>query len=77
MIKKCPINKRKCIYCNSNDVEDEYHFVLVCDFYTALRKFYVKKYFYVRPSMAKFINLLNSDSIFTLKKTWEICARMF
>lgn len=21
--KKCPINERKCIYCNSNDVEDE------------------------------------------------------
>ena len=67
--KKCPINERKCIYCNSNDVEDEYHFVLVCDFYTELRKLYIKKYFYVRPSMAKFIDLLNSDSIFMLKKT--------
>lgn len=60
-----------------NNVSFINHFVLVCDFYTELRKLYIKKYFYVRPSMAKFINLLNSDSIFTLKKTWEICARMF
>lgn len=67
--KKCPINERKCIYCNSNDVEDECHFVLVCDFYTELRKLYIKQFFYVRPSMAKFIDLLNSDSIFMLKKT--------
>lgn len=62
------INERKCIYCNSNDVEDEYHFVLVCDFYTELRKLYIKKYYYARPNMAKFITLLNSGSIFTLKK---------
>lgn len=75
--KKCPINERKCKYCNSNDVEDEYHFVLVCDFYTELRKLYIKKFFYVRPSMAKFIDLLNSDSIFMLKKNWvNMCTNL-
>lgn len=48
------------MYCNSNDVKDIYHFVLVCGFYTELRKSYIKKNFYVRPSMAKCINLLNT-----------------
>lgn len=66
MIKKRPINERKCIYSNSNDVKNDCHLVLVCDFYTDLRKLYIKKYFYVRPNMATFIDLLKSDSI--LKK---------
>lgn len=36
--KKCPIDERICIHCNLNDVEDEYHIVLLCDFCTDLRK---------------------------------------
>lgn len=75
--KKCPINEWKCIYCNSNDVEDEYHFVLVCDFYTELRKLYIKKYYHVRPNMAKFITLLNSGSIITLKKLGKYVHECF
>lgn len=39
--------------------------VFVCDFYTDLRKLYIKKYL----SMAIFSDLLNLDSLFTLKKT--------
>lgn len=36
--KKRPINERKCIYSNSNDVKNDCHLVLVCDFYTDLKK---------------------------------------
>lgn len=43
-------------------------FVLVCDFHTDLRILYIKKNFYERSSMAKWIDLLNSDSILTQKK---------
>ena len=66
--KKCPTSERKCIFCTSNEIEDEYHFVLICNFYTELREKYIKKYYYVRPSMAKFIELLNSNSESILKK---------
>lgn len=45
-----------------------YRFVLVCDFHTDLRILYIKKNFYERSSMAKWIDLLNSHSIFTQKK---------
>lgn len=44
-----------------------YRFVLVCDFHTDLRILYIKKNFFERSSMAKWIDLLNSDSIFTQK----------
>lgn len=50
------------------NVKNDCHLVLVCDFYTDLRKLYIKKYFYVRPNMSTFIDLLKSDSM--LKKNW-------
>lgn len=61
-------NDRKCILCKSNDLEDEYHFTLVCQVFDDLRKEYLKPYYYVKPSMYKFINLLNSSNHKTLYK---------
>ena len=51
----------ECEYCELNDIEDEYHFIIKCPCYHELRRKYIKKYFYNRPSMAKFIELLSSD----------------
>jgi len=34
---KIPRHDRKCILCNLNDIEDEFHFVLICPFYSDLR----------------------------------------
>lgn len=48
-------NLRLCTLCNTNDLEDEYHFVLVCPFYNDYRKVYIQRYFRIRPSMYKFI----------------------
>ena len=41
-------------------MEDEYHVTLVCEQFTDARKKYFKKYFYGRPSMAKFVELMNT-----------------
>ena len=60
-------SQRKCILCNSQDLEDEYHFSLICPAYSDLRKVYIQKYFYVKPSMFKFIELLNSTRLKILK----------
>ena len=45
-----------------NEVEDEYHFLLVCPFFADVRKILFKKYFYTRPSMFKFKNLMNTNN---------------
>ena len=55
-----PRNDRKCIVCNV--LEDEFHFVLECNLYKELREQYLKKYFYYRPSMLKFIELFKSNN---------------
>ena len=49
-------NQRYCLICGSGDIEDEYHFVCICKPYETIRKHYLKKTYYVRPSVAKFID---------------------
>ena len=53
---------KSCLLCNSGDIEDEYHVTLVCEQFADARKKYLKKYFYRRPSMAKFVELMNTKS---------------
>ena len=55
-----------CSYCELNDIEDEYHFVLQCSKYQTLRNEYIPSYYPRNPSMYKTIELLNSDKVKTL-----------
>ena len=51
-----------CVYCNSGELEDEFHFALVCPLYLDIRNLYIKKTYFKRPSMMKFVSLLNTNS---------------
>ena len=53
-------SERYCVYCNLRDVEDEYHFILICPCYRDLREKYIKRFYYFRPSMYKFIEMVKS-----------------
>ena len=53
---------RKCTLCNSGDIEDEYHVTLFCEQFADAGKKYLKIYYYDRPSMAKFVELMNTKS---------------
>ena len=55
-------DQRYCLFCNSHDIEDEYHFMLICPFLEEIRKKYVPKYYYQRPSMFKFLEMLGIDN---------------
>ena len=55
-----PRNERYCLCCNSRDIEDEYHFICICHCYCQLRKTYIKRFYYVNPSVFKFHQLLTS-----------------
>ena len=61
-ISKLDYKLRKCTLCNSGDIEDEYHVTLVREQFADARKKYLKNYFYRRPSMAKFVELMNTKS---------------
>ena len=70
-------NLRICTLCNMNDIEDEFHFFLVCPFYTHFRNIYIEKYYRNRPSMYKFIALLKSDKRNVLNKLAVYCIKAF
>ncbi len=59
---RIPRHERTCQYCTSGDIEDEYHFMIVCDRYTELRTKYISRYYRHNPSMYKFIQLLQSSN---------------
>jgi hypothetical protein len=59
---RIPREERSCLICNSSDIEDEYHFVCICHCYNNIRRKYLKKYYYVKPSVYKFVQLLNSNN---------------
>ncbi|XP_045180152.2 uncharacterized protein LOC123539573 isoform X1 [Mercenaria mercenaria] len=55
-------NLRFCQICNSNDIEDEFHFVFKCFPYEQVRRKYIKHYYRSRPSMLKFTQLLSTKN---------------
>ena len=53
-------SERYCVFCNNNDIEDEYHFICLCPLYNHIRKKYILRKYYVNPSVYKFHALLQS-----------------
>jgi len=56
-------HERVCSMCNLNVVEDEYHFILQCEKYIDVRRKYLKKYYWQRPSCFKLVQLLSVRNI--------------
>lgn len=48
-----------CTKCNTRDIEDEYHFIMVCP---AFNLEFIKAYYYRRPSVFKFIELMGTSN---------------
>ncbi|MCG8033307.1 MAG: reverse transcriptase family protein, partial [Candidatus Thiodiazotropha taylori] len=67
-----PVNERKCVLCQI--LEDEYHFVLECPLYVELRQKYISKYYWNRPSMMKFVDLINTTNQIYIRK---LCVFIF
>ena len=61
----------------SNEVEDEYHFVIKCPLYDDIRIQFLNRTIYIRPSMEKCISLLKSNNTNILVKFSKfICVAM-
>lgn len=72
---KIPYQNRKCKICNV--LEDEFHFLLECPLYADLRKRYINKFFWTRPNMLKFIELMSTDHGKTLKQVSVFIEKAF
>lgn len=57
-----PRNKIFCNLCYKKDLEDEFHFILICPFYAELRKKYIKSFYYKKPSVFKLSKLLSVNN---------------
>lgn len=55
-------NERLCLLCNTNNVEDEFHFMFKCEVYSTLRKKYIKRLYSNRPSMFKLLQIFQCDN---------------
>ena len=54
-----PYLERKCVLCNKNDIEDEYHFTLICPLYNDIRRNLIPLHYRKHPNMFKFTQLVN------------------
>ena len=70
-------NLRYCTICNSNEIEDEFHFVIMCPSYRELRKKFIKSYYYKKPSMLKFIELLQNKTFPVLLNLCKFIQQAF
>ena len=62
-----PYEHRLCPICNTQIVEDEYHFVMICPLYSDLRKQYITQLNNSTPSYQLCYQLFNSDEATVLK----------
>lgn len=61
-------NERKC----NSDLGDEYHYLLVCKNFDNKRKQYLKPYFYTRPNVLKYFEIMHTNKD-TLLKQLHVC----
>ena len=61
-----PYDQRICTVCNTLQIGDEYHFVLICPLLTELRIKYLPAYYYNYPTQIKLNTLLSSTSKHTI-----------
>ena len=70
--RKIHISERKCPLCVQNDTGDEIHYLLKCPFFNTSRASLIKKYYYKRPNIVKFQQLMNCKSVKHLKNLCKL-----
>ena len=56
-----------CIFCKNNDIEDDYHYLMKCNFYEALRKLYLPEKFPRHANIFKFNLSVSSKNEIVIK----------
>ena len=65
--RRVPYCDRKRTVCTTNDLGDEFHYLLVCPFFNSKRKQYILRYYYTNPNVLKYRELLNEVSVSILE----------
>ena len=70
-----PVEERLCDQCKK--IDDEYHFLLECSKFSVLRKRFIPRYYYIRPSMFKYVQLINSMNCKTVRQLGKYIYHAF
>ena len=70
-----PIESRTYTFCN-NDNGEEFHYLLMFTFLQTTRKSLLKSYYYIRPTMFKFKQLMTINKISAFKKPCKLITEI-
>ena len=70
-------NERFCTLYNAREIEGEFHFAIKCACYTDQISTFMKNYYYRRPSICKFIELVNSTNKHIIINSCNFSRRNF
>ena len=73
---KVPYEQRFCKCCTT-EIEDEYHFIIICPLYEDIRKLFIKPYYRIKPSMYKFLLLCKTSNKSELIKLAKYITKAF
>ena len=64
-------------FCDLNEFEDEYRFIMMCLQYCDIRIRYIKKYYYTRtrPSMLKLVHLFQNGNLTHVKMSLDMLLK--
>ena len=72
--------KSLCTMCNTGEVGDEYHYLLICPLFNEARVKFIPKRLNVKPSVFKFLQIVNSENrnvLINLSKFIKILFSVF
>ena len=75
-----PLDERKCNLCDRNDLGDDFHYMFVCPHFRKERSKLLKSYYYTRPNMIKYKDLLhcnNKKVLINLSKFMKLIMNKF
>ena len=61
-----PYSERKCTLCEKNDIGDEFHYLLICPSFATERNALLKQYYFQRPNIIKYKELLTTKNKYIL-----------
>ena len=74
------LSDRKCLLCQNNQIGDEFHYLLECPFFLNERKQYIDPYYFRRPNILKYsqlLNITNESKLIRLSKFMKIIMKSF
>ena len=74
------LQERKCQLCQTSNIGDELHYLLECSFFQRERQNLIDQYYYKRPNILKFnelLNIGNERKLIKLAKFMKIIMKYF